>query len=301
MATTSATTTLLHPADIQSVRGLELRARFIVEGMIAGLHKSPFHGFSAEFLEYRPYRSGESVRTIDWRAYARSGRAYVRLYEDETNCPATIALDKSASMDFRRGAAVTKFEYSRTLAAALAWLLHGQRDAVGLAAFDERVTLLLPARATSIHLTTILRGLEQLACSGRTACAASLSAVASHLRKRGLCIIISDLLDDPDTIATALRHIRFKKQDVIVLHVLDPFECGFTTADTLDITDRETGQRLLVRGDVAAQYQREGMAAHCHALEHACRGLQISYERITTDMPFARALLSVIEKRKHLP
>jgi uncharacterized protein (DUF58 family) len=291
---------LLKPEHLAPIRNLTLRARLIVEGTIAGLHQSPYHGFSSEFLEYRPYLPGESTRRIDWRKFAKSERTVVRLFEDETNLFAYLLLDKSASMSFVSNAGMTKYDYARTLAASLAWILIRQRDAVGFSAFDEREDFFIAPRSTNIQLKTIMSHLETLQPSGITRCGAALSRLAARLGKRGLCIVLSDLFDDPDAIIKGLRHLRFKKQDVIVLRIADPMERHFNYSTPLRLRDMETGEELFLDAAVAARFFQSGFSDHKAAIERTCRDLRIDYEDITTDEPFHKALLRVIDKRRRM-
>jgi uncharacterized protein (DUF58 family) len=291
---------LLKPEQLASVRSLLLRARLIVEGSIAGIHQSPYHGFSSEFLEYRPYFSGESTKRIDWRKFAKTERTVVRLFEDETNLYARLLLDKSASMNFSSKKGMTKYDYARTLAASIAWILIRQRDAVGLSAFDERESLSIAPRSTSVQLKAIMASLDTLQPSGATRCGAALSRLASTLVKRGLCIVISDLFDDPEAIIKGLRHLRFKKQDVIVLRIADPMEHHFDHPSSLRLRDLETGEEIFLDAAVAGRYFQDGFSEHRTVIERACRDLRIDYEEITTVEPFQKALIRVLDKRRRM-
>jgi uncharacterized protein (DUF58 family) len=290
----------LNPEHLAPIRSLTLRAKGIVEGAIAGMHKSPYHGFSAEFLEYRPYRTGESAGRIDWRKYAKTDRSLVRLYEDETNLFAVILLDKSGSMKFRHGSAMTKYDYARTLAASLAWILVRQRDAVGLFAFDSAESLFIPPRSTNVQLSTILSRLDSLEPSGETRCGASIERLAQTLHKRGLCIVMSDLFDEPAEIIRGLRHLRFKRQDVMVVRILDPLEVSFVNTGSCNVVDLETGETILLDGRTAAEYFKNGMAEHRRLIEEACRGLRVDCETVVTDEPFVKALVRILQKRRRL-
>lgn len=291
--------TLITPRDAAHIKNLSIRAKCIVEGTIAGLHKSPYHGFSAEFLEYRPYFQGESVRRIDWRKFAKSERAVVRLFEDETNLAAHIIVDKSASMCFKSDAALNKFEYAQTLAAAIARIFIAQRDAVGLAMFDASLGVLLPPKSTNVQMEFILKALEQAVPSDATCCASAIETLAVKIKKRGMTILISDLFDDPDEILRGLRHLKFVKQDVIVLWIMDPFEHAFKDAASYRLSDLESGRELLLDGDTARRYFRDGLERHKNTLIHGCKELKIDLELVSTDEPFHRALLRVLEKRRH--
>ena len=296
------TATLIKPEQLSAIRNLTLRARLIVEGFMAGLHKSPFHGFSVEFLEYRPYQRGESIKAIDWRKFARTDKAVVKLYEDETNLRAQLLFDKSASMRFTSApsAQMSKLEYAKTLAASIAWILVRQRDAVGLAAFDAAVSVHLPPRSTNVQLKTILSVLDSIEASSATRVGGAIDAVATRLSKRGLCILLSDLFDDTGRIIHGLRHLRFKQQDVIVLWILDPLELSFSGNSPLRMRDLETGQDLLIDGQTAARFFREGFMAHKGVIERACKELSIDLAVITTDEPFEKALFRILEMRKRL-
>jgi len=294
------TATFLKPEHLAPIHNLQLRARLIVEGMIAGLHKSPYHGFSAEFLEYRSYLPGESIKKIDWRKFAKSDKTVVRLFEDETNLFAYVLIDKSASMGFRSENHMTKFDYAKTLAASIAWVLVRQRDAVGLACFDEKIDTIIPPSSTNRQLKAIIGALDATSTGARTQCGMAINGVAQMLRKRGMCIILSDLFDDPDRIIRSLRHLRFKRQDVIVLWVLDPLERHFSKLGSLKLIDLESGNSLRIDAKTASEYFQNGLAGHKEEIERACRELHIDIETVYTDEPFQRALLRVLEKRKRL-
>jgi uncharacterized protein (DUF58 family) len=290
----------LKPEHLAPIRNLNLRTRFIVEGTIAGLHKSPYHGFSAQFLEYRPYLAGEAAKRIDWRKYAKTGRSVVRLYEDETNLFAWLLLDKSRSMALGSRAAMSKFEYARTLAASLAWVLIRQRDAVGLFAFDSGERMLVPPRSTNLQLKTILSRLSALEPGGETDCGGSMERCAQALTKRGLCVVLSDLFDEPAAVVRGLAHLRFKRQDVMVLRILDPLEDKFMRTGALDVCDLETGRRVAIDGLTASERFSGGIAAHTKIIEDACRSMKIGFERVVTDEPFQKALLRILRKRRRM-
>jgi uncharacterized protein (DUF58 family) len=292
--------TFLKPEHLVPIRNLSLRAKGIVEGLIAGLHRSPYHGFSSEFLEYRHYRYGEPARKIDWRKYARTEKSVVRLFEDETNLYARILLDKSASMQFCSTDGMSKFEYARTLAASLAWILIRQRDAVGLAVFDDTVDITIPPRSTNHHLKTIISSLEKVTPSRRTNCSTAVNSIAHTVKKRGLSILISDFFDEPESIVNSLRHLRFKRQDIIVLWILDPMEIDFKKDARLKIRDVETDKELILDGETAGAFYSRGFAEHRHIIEEACRELSIDCTILSTKEPFQKALIRILEKRGRL-
>ena len=290
---------VLSPEHVAPIRNLTLRAKMIVEGTIAGLHKSPFHGFSSEFLEYRPYLVGEPARKVDWRKYAKSDKAFVRLYEDETNLSAHILLDKSASMGFGSGA-VTKFDYARTLAASVAWILVRQKDAAGIVAFDEEIRFYMPPKSTNLQLKNIISYLESSAAEHKTQCGAVINSAAAMLGKRGLCVVISDFLDDPESIAMGLRHLRFKRQDILAIAVADPMELRFDGKSDYRLKDLETGREITIDSQTAAEYFNAGMSEHRSALGTICRELKVDFEEVSTDEPFHKSLMRVIDKRRRL-
>ncbi len=293
-----STAAFLDPEHYAPIRNLDLRAKLIVEGMIAGLHKSPYHGFSAEFLEYRPYRSGEAARAIDWRKYAKTDRSFVRLFEDETNCPVHILIDKSASMAFRSEALMSKFEYARTLAASIAWILIRQRDAVALAVFDEKVETYLPPRSTNLQLKNIIGILDKTETGAPTRCGKSIERLATGIRRRGMTVVISDLFDDPGAIIQGIRHLRFKRQDILLLWVLDPGERNFPEDRSYVLQDMETGGTLRLDGHTAARFQRDGMERHRELIGRGCRELKADFFILQTDEPFVRALMRVVQTRR---
>jgi uncharacterized protein (DUF58 family) len=289
------TATLIRPEQLAAVRSLSLRARLIVEGFFAGLHRSPYHGFSVEFREFRPYQPGESTRRIDWRTFARTDKAVVRLFEDETNLNALILFDKSASMLFAsRPSLMTKLDYGKTLAASLAWVLIRQRDATGLAAFDDALRVFLPPRSTNVQLKAILTELDRIDGSAETRCGDALESVARRLSRRGLCIVLSDFFDDPPHIIRGLRHLRFKRQDVLLLWILDPLERSFKEGVSYRLRDYETARELSIDGQTASRFFRDGLAGHRNMLASACRELSIDFEVISTDEPFPKALMRIM-------
>ncbi|MDR2692807.1 MAG: DUF58 domain-containing protein [Chitinispirillales bacterium] len=290
---------ILSPEHVAPIRNLTLRAKMIVEGTIAGLHKSPFHGFSSEFLEYRPYLVGEPARKVDWRKYAKSDKAFVRLYEDETNLSAHILLDKSASMLFGSGA-VTKFDYARTLAASIAWILVRQKDAAGLVAFDEEIRFYMPPKSTNLQLKNIISYLEASTAEHETRCGAAINSAAAMLGKRGLCVVLSDFLDDPESIAMGLRHLRFKRQDILAIAIADPLELNFDGRSDYRLKDLETGREITIDSQTAAEYFNSGMAGHRSELSGICRELKVDFEEVSTDEPFHKSLMRVIDKRRRL-
>jgi uncharacterized protein (DUF58 family) len=291
---------LLPPGQLAAIGNFYLRVKILAEGAVAGLHKSPYHGFSSEFLEHRPYMPGESSRHIDWRKYAKTDRTVVRLFEDETNLAAHLFLDKSNSMGFAGGAPCSKFEYARTLAGALAWLLIRQRDAAGLALFDERMRRFMPPRSTGRQLSAILTALSETGPGGGTRCGSALEQAAARISRRGLCIVFSDLFDDAEPVVRALRRLRFCRQDVLVFWVTAPEETALRTTGPMRLCDMETGAEVLLDSRTATTFLRDGMQRHRELIGKACRDLNIDLEEVSTNEPFAAPLLRVLEKRRRL-
>ena len=209
------------PLVLSRLTNMELIARLVVEGFISGLHKSPYHGFSVEFAEHRQYMPGDEIRSIDWKVYGKSDKFYVKEYEEETNLKSYLILDMSSSMGYSSGA-VSKLEYGSYLVASLAHLMLRQRDAVGLITFDEDITHFIPPRGNTIHIHNILKRLGSLTPGGETDTRKVFHALAERIKRRGLIIIISDFLDDPETILLGLKHFRHRKHEVIAFHLLDP-------------------------------------------------------------------------------
>lgn len=294
------TLTYLKPEHLARIRNLHLWARHIVEGMNVGVHRSPYHGFSAEFSEYRAYQPGESTRMIDWRKYAKSDATVVRLYEDETNLFAYLLLDTSASMAFASPGNVPKYSFASVLCASLAWILVRQRDAVGLAAFDERVRTMIPPKSTNMQLRILIAAMDELEPEGTTRSGEAMNVLAGQVRKRGMVVVASDLLDDITQIERGLRHLRFKRQDVILLWIRDPLEQHFAHDSPLRLHDLETGERVDLDPQVAASHYNEGMAQHTAAVESLCRDLSVDLIPVCTNEAFERVLSRIMQKRKRL-
>ena len=214
----------LQPTVVAQLSNMELRARLVVEGFITGLHKSPYHGFSVEFTEHRPYMPGDEIKHIDWKAFGKTDRYYIKQFEEETNLRSHIVLDASRSMQFASRGNLQKYEYASFIAAALAYLMVEQRDAVGLTIYDEAIRVSLPPRANRLYLNQLLRELERQVPSANTNTAGALHQIAERMKRRGLVVVLSDLFDDPARVVTALKHFRYRGNEVIVMQVLDPLE-----------------------------------------------------------------------------
>ncbi len=279
---------------------MELRARLVVEGFITGLHQSPYHGFSVEFAEHRQYMPGDEIRRIDWKLYGKTDRYFVKEFEEETNLKSYLILDTSQSMGFASAGNLTKFAYASYLAAALSYLMIKQQDAVGLTLFDERITSFLPPHATRTYLRQILLSLQRATTGGKTGTASSLHQVAERIKRRGLVIVISDLLDEPRDVMTTLKHFRHRKHEVIVLHVLDPLERSFAFGNDAAFRDLETGERLTTQPWHIQRAYREAIAAFVDHYKRECREHGVDYVLLDTATPFDVALTEYLNKRRRI-
>jgi uncharacterized protein (DUF58 family) len=288
----------LRPEVIRQVSRLDLRAKFIVEGFIAGLHSSPFHGFSVEFSEHRKYTAGDNVADIDWNVYAKTDRFYIKKFQAETNLTGFLVMDLSGSMGYTYRQDITKFEYGISLAAALSYLMIHQQDPVGLIAFDRQVSNSLPPRSKRSQLGNILAMLAKLKPEGETDIPKSLHQVAGMLRHRSLVMIFSDLLGDVDPIQKALHRLRFSGHDLILFHILDEAEALFPFEGMLELEDNETNETLLVDADgIKADYLDE-VSAFREAYRKECLTARIDYVPLHTGMPFDKALMSYLLSRQ---
>jgi uncharacterized protein (DUF58 family) len=290
-------TSYLDPATLARLGTLELKARAIVEGFLTGLHRSPFKGFSVEFAEYRQYLPGDDLATLDWKVYARTDRHFIKKYEEETNLDCHILIDVSASMGYGSGK-VTKLQYGSFLAAALAYLMNRQRDAVGLITFDDKILMRLAPSARGGQLTSILIRLDRLEIGATTDVAKPLNDLAAAIRKRGLVVLISDLLDDPDRVVEGLKHFRYRGTEVVVFHVLDEAELKFPFEQAARFRDVETRDEVVaVPGAVREQY----LKAISDLQERYRRELflaGIDYVMLDTSLPLETALMAYLLTRR---
>ncbi len=290
----------LDPEIVSKLKGMEMRARMVVEGFITGLHKSPYHGFSVEFAEHRQYMPGDSIRDIDWKVYAKSDRYFIKQYEEETNLKAYLLLDCSASMAYSSGDRITKLDYAGLLCGALSYMMLRQRDAVGLVTFDEKMRQYIPPRSKSGHMHILLNEIANQKPSETTNVASTLHEMADRMKRRGLVVILSDLLDDADKIISGLKHFRYNRHEVIIFHILDPRERDFAFPREAVFKDMETGEEMTtlpyqIKKDFARQVQ-----AFSDEIGKACRQSNIDYYPIDTSMPFDKALYAFLAKRERL-
>jgi uncharacterized protein (DUF58 family) len=282
---------LLDPAEVSRLGGIEIVAQGVVEGFLAGLHRSPFRGFSVEFTEHRAYQPGDEPRYLDWRMLARSDRLFVKQFEEETNLRSMILLDASRSMEWRGSPdRLTKREYAERLAAALGLILLRQRDATGLVTFDDAVRQVVPARVKAGQWHQFVRGILDTPPGGGTAAEPALRRVTSLLTRRGMVVFVSDLLLERDLVLTALRYLRHRGHQVIVLHLMDPAERELGGPAEVRLRDPESAQSLVVRPRELARVYRETVAREIAAWREACRRHGMAYHDLTTDQPFGLAL-----------
>jgi uncharacterized protein (DUF58 family) len=285
------------PARLAKLGNLQLLARTVVEGYISGLHRSPFKGFSAEFASYREYLPGDDLKHFDWKVFARSDRKYVREYEEETNMTCTVLLDASGSMSYRSDG-ISKLAYGCYLAAALTYLMVQQRDQVGLLIFDEAVRERIPPRSSPAHMKYILDRLEQVAPKGRTGLAQCLHPVVESLRRRGLVVIISDLMDEPDAVMNLLQHFRHERHEIIVFHVLDDAEIEFPFEGLIEFHDLETREKMQLRAEVIREEYRRKFDEFVERYRRECTKAKIDYQLVDTQTPFERMLAAYLRKRE---
>ncbi len=290
----------LRPDVVAQLANMELRARLVVEGFITGLHKSPYHGFSVEFTEHRQYMPGDDIKHIDWKAYGKTDRYYIKQFEEETNLKSYLILDASKSMAFASPGHLTKIEYASYIAASLAYLMVEQRDAVGLAVYDEQVRTYLPPHATKLYLKQILKELEQTKPGNKTGTAASLNNVAERIKRRGLVIILSDLFDDPAAVTTAFKHFRHKGNEVIVMQVLDPLERSFAFGTDAIFKDMETQEELMTQPWHIQKAYQSSFREFVETIKRECRENSIDYVLLDTATPFDKALFEYLNKRRRI-
>jgi uncharacterized protein (DUF58 family) len=288
----------LRPEVIRQVARLDLRARFIVEGFLSGLHASPYHGFSVEFSEHRKYVPGDDLKDLDWNVYAKTDKYYLKKFQAETNVVGYLVMDLSASMAYTYRQELTKFEYGICLAAALGYLMIHQQDPVGLVTFDTRIQTCLPPRSKRTQLGTMLSVLANLKPSGATDVAGCLHQLAAMVRGKSLVMLFSDLLTDPEPVLQALHHLRHRGNEVILFHVLDEAEVQFPFQGLVEFEDVESPERLTVdakgmRGD----YLR-AVADFREFYTRECSKANVDYVPMDTSVTFDKALLEYLVQRQ---
>jgi uncharacterized protein (DUF58 family) len=285
------------PVVLARVGNLELVARSVVDGFINGLHRSPYFGASVDFAEHRGYTPGDDIRRVDWRLFARTDRFYVKEYEADSNANFAVLLDASKSMGFgSRG--ISKLEYAKLLAGCLTYLVHRQRDRVGLVVFDDDVIEHVPPSAR--HMDVVLHVLDRVQPRKPGRLGPPLKKLAEHFGRRGLLVLISDLYEDPQDVLEAIGPLRFRGHDVIVFHVLDPAEIEFTYEDASAFEDLESGEQIPVVPEALAEQYRALVQEHIAALSARCAELRVDYALLNTATPLDHALFNYLSVRERL-
>ncbi len=317
-------TKYLVPSVVSRLSNIELKAKSVVEGFMTGLHKSPYHGFSVEFAEHRQYMPGDDLKFLDWKVYARTGRYYIKRFEEETNLKSYILLDISKSMDFsskrtnepgaeKKGFSkffgkekspieesksyLTKLEYGSYVAASLAYLMLMQRDAISLTTYDTKIQNYISPRATNSNLKMMLHGLNNIQSTDKTGTARCLNEIADKVKRRGLVIIISDLFDDQKEVLSALRHFKYTKNEVVVFQILDPVELSFLSGNPVTLKDLETQEEMFSQPFVIQKAYQEAVKEFTSVYKTECAKSDIDYVMLSTETTFDKALINYLSKR----
>ena len=289
----------LTPEVINKIDNLSLRARLVVEGFIVGMHKSPYHGFSVEFSEHRPYGYGDEIKYIDWKLWGKTDRFYIKQFEEETNLKCHLIMDKSSSMNFG-SKSVTKFEYSKSLAAALAYLMIKQQDAIGLATFDDKINVSIPPKSKMGHLNLLLKTLHNSKPGGETNTSTLLHALAESITKRGLVILISDLLDNQEEIIKALRHFKYKGHEVLIFHIVDPKEKDLSYTENIKYKDLENGENIITDARLIRKQYNKAFNSFCEYYSNGCAKNKVDYIQILTEDSLDKSLMQYLIKRSQI-
>ena len=290
---------ILTPKIISRLNNLSLKARFVVEGFIVGLHKSPYHGFSVEFSEHRAYGAGDEIRHIDWKLWGKTDRFFIKQFEEETNLLTHLLVDQSRSMDYSSHG-MSKLEYAKIMSASLAYLMLKQQDAVGLTLFDSEIQDYLPPRSKSSHLNALFSRLNRIQPGPETAIAPMLHKSAETIKKRGLIVLISDLFDNPEDVVSGLKHFRYKGHEVLVIHVLDPQELALKFNERTRFKDMETGEEIITEPWHIQKDYQESISSFCDYYKSICHKNKIVYILANTDTPLDSVLTEYLVKRKRI-
>jgi uncharacterized protein (DUF58 family) len=288
--------TVLSPAYLSSLKGLALKARMVLEGTMAGRHLSPFHGFSSEFSQYKGYVPGDDIKFLDWKVYGRNDQLVTRQYRDETNASLYLVLDSSESMGFSGGGAVSKLEYAKVMAASLAMMAFGQRDAVSVAHGAGEPAGFLPPRNSAAHLRQALHMLEGLEPGGASDLEALFGRMAARLKSGSMTYLFTDLWQEPKAILTGLREIRFKNQSATLVQILAPEETAFLDGTQLELVDMETRESVRISARHLKPQYLETLAAHTDALKSECFDLNVKFLRVTTTDPYFQAMRLLLQR-----
>ncbi|MDZ4712523.1 MAG: DUF58 domain-containing protein [bacterium] len=316
----------LDPSIVARLSNMELKARMVVEGFIAGMHKSPYHGFSVEFAEHRQYMPGDDLRHLDWKILAKTDRYFIKRFEEETNLKSYILLDISRSMNFDSGkfntsasqsknffkkvfgkqqdiakntfGTITKLEYASHFAAALSYLMLLQRDAISLTTYDTKIRSYIPPHSTKANLQLILKELSNINPENETGTAKCLNEIADKVKRRGLVIILSDLFDEQDKVISALKHFRYNKNEVVIFQIVDPVELTFLEGNPVTLKDMETHEEIYSQPFAMQKAYRETIKEFIDKYKNECRKNNIDYNLISTSTPYNVSLLNYLNKRK---
>ncbi|MBL7132739.1 MAG: DUF58 domain-containing protein [Phycisphaerae bacterium] len=288
----------LRPDVIQQVQRLDLKARFIVEGFLAGLHSSPFQGFSVEFSEHRKYTPGDDIRQVDWNVFAKTDRFYIKKFKAETTLDSYLLVDCSASMGYSTGGRMSKMDYSICLAAAIGHMMVHQQDAIGLVTFDEKIRSFLPPRTKRSHLTNILGVLAKTKPAARTNLAGAIHDVADRVRKRGMMILFSDLLAEPQEVIRALHHLRFRGHDLIIFQVLDHSELTFEFDGQTRFREPETSEQIDTDPRAIRAGYLEEIQAFIDDYKRECQNVRADFVTVDNAMTFDKALIEFLMERQ---
>ncbi len=292
-------TKLLSNESISKLDNLHIKAKKVVEGFIVGLHKSPYHGFSVEFSDHRPYGLGDEVRHIDWKLWAKTDRFFVKRYEEETNLKAHILIDCSKSMSYASND-ISKLEYAKILGASLSYMLIKNQDAVGFYAFDSKVKKVIQPKSTKGHLSSLLKEMEKIKAGNKTNIAQAIHECADKTHKKGLVIVISDLMDDEKKILTGLKHLLYKGHEVIVFHILDSKEINFDFNDRVKFIDLESNDTIIADSRQLKKIYRKKIERFIDFYRQSCFKKKIDYVNLMTSQSLDTALSEYIIKRKKL-
>ncbi len=286
------------PRTLAKLKGLELRARLIVEGYVSGVHRSPFHGFSIEFAEHREYVPGDDVRYVDWRVYGKTDKYYLKQFEQETNLISYLLLDSSQSMGYQGpDAPMSKLEYAQCLAAAFGYLILRQQDSVGLVTFDDEVRALVRASSNPSHIEQLLHVIERTSAERKTAVGPIFHDLAERLKKRGIVLIFSDLFDRIPSLLAGLKHFRHRRHEVVVFHVLDPAELDFPFKQTTLFKGLEQLPDVLAEPQGLRKAYLRQFGQFLHDVRQGCREHRIDYVLARTDQPVDIALSAYLTQR----
>lgn len=288
----------LDPEVLARLSRLDLKARLVVEGFLSGLHASPFKGFSQEFADYRQYMPGDELKRVDWKVYGRSDRFYIKEYQEETNLRAYILLDKSGSMGY--GKKLSKLEYAKYLGASLAYMLFKQKDNVGIATFDTQIREIIPPSARRTNFMMILRTIANATPGGETNVNDVLYQLAQKIRRRGLVIVLSDMLDNPADVLKSLKSFRYRKHEILVFQILDTDESDFPFGESAVFSDLENGSEMVVNPDLVRDRYRKQFEEFIKFYNQRLLESHIDHTVLYTNTPYDKALFAYLQKRTRL-